>query len=154
MAAPPNHPVLQENDLARIVVDAAFHIHKKVGPGLLESVYETILARALTNRGLAVVRQSLVPIRYEDMEFEVGFRADLIVNDLLIIEVKSVERVIPQYKQQLLTYLRMTGLRLGLVINFGESMLKNGLIRVVNGLPDSTALELKNDPVVQELLDT
>src|SRR4029450_1668658 len=105
-----------------------------VGPGLLESVYEMILARELAKRGLIVERQRAVPIRYEDLEFELKFRADLMVNDLVIVEVKSVERAIPQHKRQLLTYLRFTGKRLGIVINFWEPLFKDGVIRVVNGL--------------------
>ena len=128
--------MMTENEIARIVVDTAFHIHQTVGSGLLESVYEAILARELTKRGLSVSRQQPVPIRYEDLQFEVGFRADLIVNDLVIVEIKSVERAIPQHKRQVLTYLRMTGMRLGLVINFWEPLFKDGLIRVVNGLSD------------------
>lgn len=145
MTTPAAQPVLTENEIAKVIVDAAFHIHRTVGPGLLESVYEAILTRELTKRGLIVVRQQAVPIRYEDLEFEVGFRADIIVNDLVIIEVKSVERAIVQHRMQLLTYLRMTGKRLGILINFWEPIFKNGLARVVNGLPDCMTLALKDE---------
>jgi GxxExxY protein len=125
-----------ENELSRIIVDAAFHIHQTVGPGLLESVYEAILARELSRRGLSVARQRAIAIRYGDLEFDEGFRADLIVNETVIVEVKSVERAVPQHKRQLLTYLRFSGLRLGVLINFWEPYFKDAAIRVVNGLPD------------------
>ena len=126
---------ISENAIAKIIVDSAFQIHRSVGPGLLESVYEAILARDLSNRGLAVVRQRAIAIRYEGLEFDEGFRADLVVNDAVIVEVKSVERAVPQHKRQLLTYLRFAGLRLGILINFWEPYFKDAVIRVVNGLP-------------------
>jgi len=126
--------LMNENDVAKIIVDAAFKIHKTLGPGLLESVYEAVLARELARRGLRMVRQQIIPIRYEDMTFDEGFRADLIVNDLVIVETKSVEQVAGVHKKQLLTYLRLTGKRLGLLINFGEELIRDGISRVVNGL--------------------
>lgn len=125
-----------ENDLSREIVDAAFHIHQELGPGLLESVYEAILARELTKRGLRVVRQHPVPIVYDGLEFDEGFRADLIVDDLVIVELKSVEQLAPTHKKQLLTYLRLADKRLGLLINFGAVLIKDGIHRVVNGLPE------------------
>jgi GxxExxY protein len=125
---------MTENELARIVVDASFKIHKALGPGLLESVYEAVLARELARRGLRVVRQQIIPICYEDLTFDEGFRADLIVNDLLILEIKSIEQVAGVHKKQLLTYLRLTSKRLGLLINFGEEVIRDGIFRVVNGL--------------------
>jgi len=125
-----------ENEIAKHIMDAAFHIHRTLGPGLLETVYEVILARKLTEIGLAVERQVPVPIRFEGITFDEGFRADLIVGEKVIVELKSVERVQPVHSKQLLTYLRLTGLRLGLLINFGENLLKNGFKRVVNGLEE------------------
>ena len=115
-------------------MDAAFLIHRTLGPGLLETVYEVILAKKLTEMGLAVERQVQVPIRFEEVTFDEGFRADLIVEKKVIVELKSVERVQPVHSKQLLTYLRLTGMRLGLLINFGENLLKTGFKRVVNGL--------------------
>jgi GxxExxY protein len=127
---------LTENELARDIVDAAFHIHQDIGPGLLESVYEVILAHELEKRDLRVVRQQPVPITYDGIRFDEGFRADLIVGEKVIIELKSVEQVAPVHKKQLLTYLRLADKRLGLLINFGAAMIKDGIHRVVNGLPE------------------
>jgi len=125
---------IPENDIATQIVDAAFHIHKELGPGLLESVYEVILADELRNRGLHVERQVSMPVVYKDREFDEGFRADLIVNGQVVVELKSIERVKDVHKKQLLTYLKLSGLKLGLLINFGEALIKNGITRVVNGL--------------------
>jgi len=125
---------MNENDIANQVMDAAFQIHREIGPGLLESVYEVILTKVLVGKGLDVERQVPVPIRYLGMAFDEGFRADLIVGHKLIVELKSVERLQPLHSKQLLTYLRLTDRRLGLLINFGENLLKDGLKRVVNGL--------------------
>ena len=127
---------MNENEIAREIVDAAFQVHKGLGPGLLESVYETVLCAELEERGLVVIRQQPVPIRYGVLTFDEGFRADLFVNDKVIIELKSVEKVIPVHKKQLLTYLRLADKRLGLLINFGSALLKDGISRVVNGLPE------------------
>ena len=127
---------LEENEIAREIVDAAFHIHAALGPGLLESVYEILLARDLVKRGLPVIRQEPVPIRYDGLEFEEGFRADLIVADKVIVELKSVEHTTPVHKKQLLTYLRLTNKRLGLLINFGAALIRDGIERVVNALPE------------------
>src|SRR5271156_1071571 len=109
---------MDENAISKVVLDAAFKVHCKLGPGLLESVYEVVLARELSKQGFAVMRQQPVEIRYEDMMFEESFRADLVVNGILIVEIKSVEKVLPLHPKQLLTYLRLTGLKLGLLINF------------------------------------
>ena len=125
---------MDENEIAREIVDAAFHIHKGLGPGLLESVYETVLCADLEQRGLAVIRQQPVAIRYGAFTFDEGFRADLIVSDKVIIELKSVEHIAPVHKKQLLTYLRLADKRLGLLINFGSALIKNGITRVVNDL--------------------
>ncbi len=122
------------NALARQVVDAAYQVHTRLGPGLLESVYEAVLAHELQKRGLEVSRQQAIPIVYDGLRFDEGFRADLIVEDELIVELKSVEKVAPVHKKQLLTYLRLTDKRLGLLVNFGASLIKEGVSRVVNGL--------------------
>ena len=127
---------LTENQTAEHVVDAAFRIHKKLGPGLLESVYEAVLAYELKKRGLKVRRHVPVSLVYEEVQFEEGFFADLIVEDKVIIELKSVEELHPSHPKQLLTYLRLADRRLGLLINFGESFIKNGMKRVVNGLKE------------------
>jgi GxxExxY protein len=125
---------MTENEIAKHIMDAAFLIHRTLGPGLLETVYEVILAKKLAEMGLVVERQVPVQIRFEGVTFDEGFRAALIVEKKVIVELKSVERVQPVHSKQLLTYLRLTGLRLGLLINFGENLLKNGFKRVVNGL--------------------
>ena len=128
--------MITENEVAKVVVDACYRIHSGLGPGLLESVYEAVLARELERRGLRVQRQAPVPVSWDGLRFDEGFRADLIVDDLLIVELKSVEKLVPVHGKQLLTYLRLTGKRLGLLVNFGEELIKDGIKRVVNGLPD------------------
>lgn len=125
---------MTENEIARIIVDAAYNVHRRLGPGLLESVYEVVLAYELKKPGLHVERQVPVPIAYGKLHFDEGFRADLIVADKVIVELKSVERTVPVHKKQLLTYLRLTDKRLGLLINFGEEVMRSGVSRVVNGL--------------------
>ncbi len=125
-----------ENEIAREVVDAAFHIHKALGPGLLETVYEVVLARELGIRGFRVVRQRPVPITFGELDFDEGFRADLIVEDKVILELKSVEQIAPVHKKQLLTYLRLMKKQLGLLINFGAAVIKDGIFRIVNGLEE------------------
>ena len=127
---------MTENEIAKRVLDAAFVIHRELGPGLLETVYEVVLAKKLINMGLVVERQVPVPIRFEGMVFDEGFRADLIVERKVIVELKSVERLAPIHGKQLLTYLRLSGCRLGLLINFGEVLLKDGIKRVANGMTD------------------
>jgi GxxExxY protein len=125
---------MDENEIAREIVDAAYQIHRKLGPGLLESVYETVLAFDLEKRGLNVERQVPVPIVYEGISFNEGYQADLIVENKIIVELKSVEAVAPVHKKQLLTYLRLADKRLGLLINFGSALMRDGISRVVNGL--------------------
>jgi GxxExxY protein len=125
---------MTENEIAKKIVDAAYHIHKRLGPGLLESVYETVLAYELKKRGLNVKRQVPVAIVYDNIKFDEGFRADLIAEDKVIVELKSVEKVSPVHKKQLLTYLRLADKRLGLLINFGSELIRDGISRVVNGL--------------------
>jgi GxxExxY protein len=125
---------MTENEISRHVVDAAFKIHSALGPGLFESVYETIMARELEKRGLQVSRQHPIPIVWEDIHLEAGFRADLIVGDKVIVEVKSVESLAAVHRMQVLTYLRLSGKKLGILINFDTALIKDGIIRVVNGL--------------------
>jgi GxxExxY protein len=137
---------MTENEIATIIVDAAFHVHVKLGPGLLESVYETILFHELKKRGVCVTRQQAIPLVYEDLMLEDAFRADLIVEDKVIIEVKSVEQIAPVHHKQLLTYLKLADKRLGLLINFGEKLIKNGIRRVVNGLEDDGAADIEAAP--------
>jgi GxxExxY protein len=129
--------MMTENQIAREVVDAAFRLHTELGPGLLESVYEAVLARELELRGLTAARQVPVSFEYRGLKFDEGFRADLIVNGLVIVELKSVETLHPSAKKQLKTYLKLTGRKLGLLINFGAPLIKDGIHRVVLGLPDS-----------------
>jgi len=127
---------MTENELANIVVDVAFQIHKKLGPGLLESVYQKVMAYELRKRGLHVEEEVPLPVVWDEMTMEVGFRIDLFVDRKLVVELKSVQKTAPVHKKILLTYLRLSETRLGLLINFGEELLKTGLHRVVNGLPD------------------
>jgi GxxExxY protein len=127
---------MTENDISREIVDTAFQVHTKLGPGLLETVYEVIMAHELKKRGMHVERQMPVPIVYEDLKFEEGFRADLVVNGLVVIELKSVDKLAKVHKKQLLTYLRLMDRKLGLLVNFGENLIKDGISRVVNGLDD------------------
>jgi len=125
------------------VVDAAFHIHKDLGPGLLESVYEAILARALEKRGLRVERQKLVVFEFDGMQFDEGLRVDLLVEECLVVELKSVEVLVPVHAKQLLTYLRLLKLPLGLLINFGGATFKEGVKRVVNHHTDFASSRLR-----------
>jgi iron complex transport system substrate-binding protein len=120
------------NDISGQIVDAAVRVHTKLGPGLLESVYERVLAYELEKRGLTAERQVPVPIAYDDIRFEEGFRADLIVAKSVIVELKSVETMAPVHSKQLLTYLKLMDYRLGLLINFGAPLLKDGIKRIVN----------------------
>jgi len=128
---------MTENEIAREIVDTCYQIHTSLGPGLLESVYEAVLAYELEQRGLQVQRQVPVPIIWKGQKFSEGFRADLIVDDKVIVELKSVETVSRVHPKQLLTYLRLTDRRLGLLINFGETLIKDGIKRVVNRLPEN-----------------
>lgn len=125
---------MTENEIARVIVDAAYKVHTTLGPGLLESVYEAALAYELQQRGLAVAKQVSIPVAYENVRFEEGFRADLIVEDKVIVELKAVEEVLAVHKKQLLTYLRLADKRLGLLINFGAALIKDGISRIVNRL--------------------
>ncbi len=125
---------MSENEIAKIVVNTAFNIHVALGPGLFESVYEEILNFELLSLGLIVDRQKGIPVYWKNIKMDLGFRADLIVENKLIIELKSVESIAPVHPKQLLTYLKLTGLKLGLLINFNEKYIKNGITRIVNKL--------------------
>ena len=128
---------MNENEIATIVVDAAYHIHRQTGPGLLESAYQAMMVYELKKRGLRVEAEIPIPIHYDQLTLEIGYRADIIVEDKVIIELKSVEAVIPVHKKQVLTYLRMADMRLGLLINFGALLIKDGISRIANGLEES-----------------
>ena len=131
------------DDITGEIVDAALRIHRDLGPGLLESVYEAVLARALAKRGFQVERQRDIRFEYEEMVFEEGFRTDLVVDNRVIVELKSVERLAPVHSKQLLTYLKLTKTPVGLLINFGAATLREGLHRIVNGLPASASPRLR-----------
>ena len=128
---------MTENEIARQILDAAFAVHSKLGPGLLESVYEVVLAYELKKRGLTAERQKPMPILYDNIRFDEAFRSDLVVNGKVIVELKSVEALLPVHGKQLLTQLRLSDLKLGLLINFGAAHLKNGIKRVINGHLDA-----------------
>ncbi|MDD2852254.1 MAG: GxxExxY protein [Desulfuromonadaceae bacterium] len=125
---------MDENQIATVIVDCCYKVHTVLGPGLLESVYESALSYELQQRGLDVVRQQLIPVVYEGVVLGEGFRADILVDDKVIIELKSVESVVPVHKKQLVTYLRLSGKKLGFLVNFGSNLIKDGITRVVNGL--------------------
>ena len=127
---------MTENEIAKIIVDSAYKAHTVLGPGLLESVYEAVLAFELTKRGMLVEVQRGIPMIYEDINLDLGFRADLIVNGKVIVEIKSIEALAPVHYKQLLTYLRLMDKRLGLLINFNVDLVKDGIKRVVNRLPE------------------
>ena len=127
---------MNENEIAKEVVDAALKIHSKLGPGLLETVYEVVLARELQKRGLTVQRQVPVPIDFDGLRFDEGFRADMIVEGKVILELKSVEFLAKVHHKQLYTYLKLSNIRLGLLINFGASLMKEGIKRIANGMID------------------
>jgi len=133
----------QLDDITGAVVDSALKIHQGLGPGLLESVYEAVLARALERRGFAVERQKPIRFEYDGMIFDEGFRTDLLVESCVIVEIKSVEKLAPVHGKQLLTYLRLTHLSVGLLVNFGAATLKEGLHRVVNQLDSSASPRLR-----------
>jgi GxxExxY protein len=127
---------MTENEIAREIVDSAFKIHTMFGPDLLETVYENLLEIELKKRNLHVLRQQAIPLVYERLRLKVGFRADLLVQGKVIVEIKSVEQLAPVHKKQLLTYLRLADKRLGLLINFNTALIKDGIVRLVNQLKD------------------
>jgi GxxExxY protein len=122
------------NEISKIILDIAFDIHSKLGPGLFESVYEEILSYELEDYGLSIKKQQGIPVIWNDLRMEVGFRADIIVEDKVIVEIKSVDALAPIHYKQLTTYLKITNLKLGLLINFNEYLLKDGIKRIVNKL--------------------
>ena len=126
--------LMNENELSKIIVNACYKIHTKLGPGLLESVYEAILYFELTKLGLIVERQKPIPVVWEEIHLDIGFRLDLIVENKVIIEIKSVQQISNVHLKQLLTYLKITDLKLGLLVNFNEALIKDGIKRVVNNL--------------------
>ena len=127
---------MTENEVGKIIVDSAIAVHRELGPGLLETVYEVILAHELRQRGLSVEHQMPISVHYKGMVFDVAFRADLIVEKMVIVELKSVEQVSQAHKKQVQTYMRLTGCKLGFLLNFGEALMKRGITRAVNGLQD------------------
>jgi GxxExxY protein len=127
---------MRENDIGTQVLAAGITVHRELGPGLLETVYEVILARELSDLGLKVERQVRIPIIYKGIRFDEGFRADIIVEEKVLLELKSVEWTLSAHKKQVQTYLRLTGLKLGYLLNFGEAVLKSGITRCVNGLEE------------------
>jgi GxxExxY protein len=127
--------MLKENEVAKVIVDVAYRIHRQLGPGLLESVYQAVMEYELAKLGMRVQAREPVPVIWEGVRIEKGFEADLIVEGVVVVELKSVEQVARVHKKQLLTYLRLTNCRLGLLINFGAELIREGVTRVVNGLP-------------------
>ena len=125
---------MDENEIGRIVVDTAIAMHRELGSGLLETVYEVILTRELKNRGLSVKRQQSIPIDYAGLKFDEGFRADIVVEGKVIVELKSVSLVTDMFRKQLHTYLKLSGMKLGLLFNFGSPLFKDGIVRIVNKL--------------------
>ncbi|MBS1556277.1 MAG: GxxExxY protein [Bacteroidetes bacterium] len=125
---------MTENELSKIIVDACFQVHRELGPGLFESVYEECLYYELVQRGLLVERQKEIPVFYKEVKMEIAFRADLIVEKKVIVEIKSQEGIAPVHQKQLLTYLRLTDTKLGLLVNFNEALIKDGIQRIVNNL--------------------
>jgi iron complex transport system substrate-binding protein len=140
------------DNITGAIIDEAIKIHKQLGPGLLESVYEVVLARLLERRGFRVERQKPIRFEFEGLIFEEGFRVDLLVEGMVVVELKSIESLAPVHAKQLLTYLRLMNLPVGLLINFGEPTLKAGLHRVVNNLAPSASPRLRvNQPLAQQI---
>src|SRR6266545_7622153 len=133
---------MTENEVGRLVVDAAIAVHRELGPGLLETIYEVILAYQLREHGLRVERQVPIPIEYRGIKFDEAFRADILVEGKVVLELKSIEQVTRAHKKQLQTYLRLTGHKLGFLLNFGEALMKRGITRAVNGLDDDDTFRL------------
>ena len=124
---------MTENEIGKMVIDSAIQLHRETGPGLLESVYETLLSYELEARGLAVQRQVSIPMTYKNIRFDEGFRADIIVEDKIILELKSVDNTSKAHKKQVLTYLKLSGMKLGYLLNFGEERMVDGICRLLNG---------------------
>jgi GxxExxY protein len=127
---------MNENSISSQIVDAAYKVHTTLGPGLLESVYEAALAWELRTRGLNFTRQEGIPVIYEEVNIHPGFFADVIVEDKIIVEIKAIEGIAPVHRGQLLTYLKLADKRLGLLINFNVALIKDGIVRIANGLKE------------------
>ena len=125
---------LNENKIAEIILDCCFKIHRALGPGLFESVYEEVLCYELSLKKIHYIRQQIIPVWYENIKMEMGFRADLIVEGMVIVELKSIESLASVHAKQVITYLKLTDIRLGLLLNFNEALFKNGIKRIVNQL--------------------
>jgi GxxExxY protein len=125
---------LSEDEIGTIVIDSAIEVHRHLGPGLLETVYEVALAHELARRGVAVQRQVPIAILYKGIAFDEAFRADIVVANKVIVELKSVEEITKAHRKQILTYLRLTGMKLGYLLNFGAALMREGIVRAVNGL--------------------
>jgi GxxExxY protein len=125
---------MDENQISKIIVDKCFKIHKNLGPGLFESVYEEVLSYELEKENIKVIRQVPLPVIYESIKLDIGFRVDLIVEQKVIIELKSIEAILPVHKKQILTYLKLSNIKLGLLVNFNVDLIKNGIFRIVNNL--------------------
>ncbi len=125
---------MTENDITGTIIDCCIKIHRTLGPGLLESVYEEVLAYELKKKGLLCERQAGVPVFYNELKLDLGFRADIVVEGKVIIELKSIESILPVHKKQLLTYLKLSQKKVGLLINFNEELIKNGITRIANGI--------------------
>jgi GxxExxY protein len=125
---------MTENEISKEIVDVALRIHRGLGPGLLESVYEAVMASQLEKRGLPVVTQRIIPVVFEGIRIEMSFRADVVVAEKVIVEIKSVAELVDVHRKQLLTYLRLADVRLGLLINFNVGLIKNGIVRIANGM--------------------
>jgi len=127
---------VNENEIGTVVVDCSIKLHKELGPGLLENVYETLLAYELESRGLKVERQVSIPLNYKGIDFKESFRADLLIEDKVVLEMKSIEHVSNAHKKQLLTYMKLMDCKLGYLLNFGEALMVDGITRTLNGFID------------------
>ena len=127
---------MTENEIGSIVLESAIKVHKRLGPGLLELIYEVALCHELKQKNLSVKRQVPIPITYDGIVFDEGFKADIIINNIVLLELKSVENLHPVHKKQLLTYLKLTNINLGYLLNFNESLMKDGITRIVNNLKE------------------
>jgi len=125
---------MRENEIGTLILESAIEVHRALGPGLLESVYEIVLANELSSKGLAVERQLSIQIEYKGIKFDEAFRVDMLVDQKVIVELKSVEKVTAAHKKQIQSYLRLTGYKLGYLLNFGEALMKDGITRCVNHL--------------------
>ncbi|WP_163400693.1 GxxExxY protein [Flavobacterium fluviatile] len=125
---------MTENEISAIVVDVCYKMHVKLGPGLLESVYEAILFYELAKKGLFVERQKILPVIWDEIKLDIGFRADLIIENKLILEIKSIEKITEVHAKQVMTYLKITNIKLGLLINFNVPLIKFGITRIANNL--------------------